>query len=185
MDDHFSTPTALLRREHELILEVSNALADMARRSEEQALDWASVSDCVTFLRLFADAFHHRKEEDLLFPSLVAHGLPEKAGPVAVMLYEHGQGREMVQEMVEAVEQAGADAPDAASRMRGAALGFQDLITAHIAKENGILFDIADQAIEDDACRELCSAYESVSEQLFEGYSKSDLEAIARRVLDS
>ncbi|MCP3939542.1 MAG: hemerythrin [Actinomycetia bacterium] len=184
MDDHLSSPTALLRREHELILKVSDALAAMARRSDEQALDWEMVSDCITFLRLYVDAFHHSKEEDFLFPSLVAHGLPGEAGPVAVMLFEHDQGREMVSEMVKAAGDASADDPQAAGRLRDAALGFQDLITAHIGKENGILFGIADQIIEDEARRELGSAYESVSERLFEGHSKSDLEAIASRVLD-
>ena len=53
------------------------------------------------FLRVFVDKCHHGKEEDLLFPALIAGGVP-KEGPIAVMLHEHEMGRRYVKAMSEA-----------------------------------------------------------------------------------
>ena len=69
-------------------------------------LDYDLVAQCIIFFRLFADACHHGKEEDLLFTELEAQGMPRDAGPIAVMLDEHAQGRALVRTMAAALEQA-------------------------------------------------------------------------------
>ncbi len=182
-DDH-ATPTALLREEHELILEVAGALSGMLAGHANAPLDYDAVSRCITFLRLYADACHHGKEEQILFPALVAHGLPGDAGPVAVMLHEHEEGRAMVNEMAASLAgaQAGESAADA--NVRHAAANFVELITAHIGKENQILFAMADDMISGPACRELGAAYDALSDESFEGHSKADLVTLARTIVD-
>ncbi len=181
-DDDFTTPTALLRREHELILRVAGALADTA--GGDGSLDHEKVEGCITFIRLYVDALHHHKEEDFLFPSLAAHGLPVDGGPIAVMLFEHNEGRTLVEEMVTTLDGSKTGDEQATDRLRAAALGFAELIDAHISKENGILFQIADQIIEEGARQELYSAYTTIGEELFEGQSRSDLEALADSILN-
>lgn len=182
-DDHV-TPTALLRREHELILEVAGALSGMLGDPENAPLDYDAVSRCITFFRLYADACHHGKEENILFPALVAHGLPEEAGPVAVMLQEHEEGRAMVRAMAASLAGARAGESTADANLRKAAADFVELITAHIGKENNILFDMADQLIAGPACDDLCAAYDELSDERFEGHSKQDLVSLARVVAD-
>jgi hemerythrin-like domain-containing protein len=182
-DDH-ATPTALLRREHELILEVAGALSGMLADHENAPLDYDAVSRCITFFRLYADACHHGKEESILFPALVAHGLPEEAGPVAVMLQEHEEGRAMVREMAASLAGARAGETTADVNLRNAAADFVELITAHIGKENNILFDMADQLISGPACHDLCAAYGELSDERFEGRSKLDLVSVARTIVD-
>ena len=44
----------------------------------------------MTFFRVFAGAFHHEREEVVLFPALIRDaGLPADRGPIAVILDDH------------------------------------------------------------------------------------------------
>jgi len=95
------TATSRLREEHQLILQVADAMQALLAEGEgPEGLDFDTIGDCVTFIRLFADACHHGKEEDLLFPELEAAGLPRNQGPIAVMLYEHQQGRALTRRLL-------------------------------------------------------------------------------------
>jgi len=179
-----STPTEILRDEHNLILKVANHLAGMlAAEKDGVPLDYDTVEKCITFFRLFADACHHSKEEDLLFPGLEAEGMPQDSGPIAVMLYEHEAGRVYVRSMAAAIEGARADDDVAGDQLRDAAYGFITLITAHIGKENNILFNMADGMITGSACETLCARYDETCSRRFEGQSKEDLEALAAEIV--
>jgi len=178
-----STPTEILRDEHNLILKVANHLAGMlAAEKDGVSLDYDTVEKCITFFRLFADACHHSKEEDLLFPGLEAEGMPQDSGPIAVMLYEHEAGRVYVRSMAAAIEAARAEDDVAGDQLRDAAYGFITLITAHIGKENNILFNMADGMITGSACETLCARYDETCSRRFEGQSKKDLEALAAEI---
>ncbi|MCL1593190.1 MAG: hemerythrin domain-containing protein [Actinomycetia bacterium] len=179
-----STPTAVLRDEHRLILEVADALDQLfAVEPGGAALDFDAVDRCITFFRLFADACHHTKEEDLLFPELERAGLPHDSGPIAVMLNEHEQGRVFVRAMADAIETARTGESSSLADLRAAADGFVSLIVAHIAKEDGVLFNMADGMIVGPECRELCAAYDTACSRRFEGQSKEDLERLGAAIL--
>ncbi|MBV13739.1 MAG: hemerythrin domain-containing protein [Acidimicrobiales bacterium] len=182
--DQMPSPTALLREEHQLILAVA-AVLDRVLAVEvpggPPGID--TVDRCVTFFRLFADACHHAKEENILFPALEACGMSPDSGPVGVMLGEHEQGRALVRSMGELVGQARDGDRDAEPALRTAASGFVELITSHIAKEDGILFDMADQLIQGPACDALCAAYAELADERYEGHSKQDLVDLAGEIL--
>jgi hemerythrin-like domain-containing protein len=109
-----------------------------------KAVDRAFFERVLAFIREFADGLHHRKEEQALFPRMVAAGVPNEGGPVGVMLYEHEQGRACVRAMAEALEQA--EAGDAAARagLVAAARQYVELLRAHIVKEDCVLFPMAE-----------------------------------------
>jgi len=179
-----STSTGVLRDEHRLILEVAHTLDGMLEdESNGVPLDYDAVARCITFFRLFADACHHGKEEDLLFPELEKAGLPHDSGPIAVMLYEHEQGRVFVRAMAASIDGARAGNEAEAAALRSGAEGFIALITAHIGKENDVLFNMADGMIVGPDCAELCSQYDATCSRRFEGKSKEDLEALAQEIL--
>lgn len=177
---HSDTATTMLREEHQLILQVVSVMNEILEREEQGAeLDYDALGECISFFRLFADACHHGKEEDLLFPELTSRGLPRDSGPIAVMLYEHQQGRAFVKHMSDALE--GARSGDARARdvLRNAARGYMNLIRGHIAKEDQILFNMADQMVVGPARHSLCAAYGVVCQRRFEGHSKEELEGLA------
>ena len=181
---HATTPTAVLRDEHQLILAVAGALDGLlADETAGAALDYTIVDRCITFFRLFADACHHGKEEDLLFPELVKAGLPHDSGPIAVMLYEHEQGRVFVRSMEASDEGARSGNVEANTALRDGAEGFIGLITAHIGKENDVLFNMADGMIVGPECKDLCSQYDATCSRRFEGRSKEELEDLAAEIL--
>ncbi len=178
------TATGVLRDEHQLILGVvdvlGRALSDTDSTSD---LDLGVIDRCISFFRLFADACHHGKEEDQLFPELIEHGMPGDAGPIAVMLSEHAQGRSFVAGMAEAMAGARSGDQDSIAALRDHADDYIGLITAHIGKENHILFAMADDMIVGPACRSLCDRYDEVCRRRFEGKTKDDLEEMAASLM--
>ena len=171
--------TSRLREEHQLILQVSDAMQALVAEAERGDWDFDAFEECITFIRLFADACHHGKEEDLLFPELERAGMSRQQGPIAVMLEEHRIGREYVRFMSEALDPARRGEDASRARLRNAAHGYVQLIRAHIMKEDHVLFNLADHVVRGSSCQSLCVAYGAVCARRFEGHSKEELAALA------
>jgi len=175
-------PTQVLRDEHRSILRVSDVLEWLLAEAVER-LDYDRIEKCVSFVRLFADACHHGKEEDLLFPALEEQGMSRDHGPIAVMLHEHRIGRAHAATMAEALEPARAGDVEARTRLVAAGRDYIDLIRHHILKEDNVLFDMADDMVEGPACARLCAAYDGTCDHHFDGQTKDDLEALGREIV--
>lgn len=176
-------PTRTLRDEHAIILDVVHVL----ERIVEQGPDRASVDDirdCIAFFRLYVDACHHGKEESLLFEELVRAGFPGDEGPIALMLEEHAQGRALVRQLDEAVARLSAGDPAAWHTFARDAHSYIELLRGHILKEDSAVFEMADDAIDEPACRRLCAEYDSACAGDFAGRSRAQLEELARQLRD-
>jgi len=155
-------PTEILMSEHRVIEQMLAVLERIAAQAcETGALPAQDCDDAVAFLRTFADACHHGKEEARLFPAMERAGLPPFAGPTAVMRQEHEMGRDLVRRMAEAAEAARGGDREAPARFATAARGFVHLLREHIAKEDQVLFPMADQILSPEAQAELATAFES------------------------
>lgn len=176
--------TTVLREEHRLILAVTGVLEHLLdAQTDGEPLDVDAVESCTMFFRLFADACHHGKEEDLLFTELENHGLSRSVGPIAVMLYEHAQGRELVGRMAAAFDGVRDDDDGALNDLMTSGRGYIDLIRGHILKEDNVLFEMADNMVTGPACERLCDAYDSACGREFDGCTKAQLEGIAADLL--
>ena len=154
------TATTALRSEHEIILAVIaclRAACDAARGGED--IDAESFRKGVDFIRAYADGWHHAKEEVHLFPALEAAGVPRDGGPVGVMLQEHVIGRSHVGVMAEHLEAAAEGDRPARATVVEHALAYADLLEAHIQKEDGILFNMADRMLPPEEHERLEEAY--------------------------
>jgi hemerythrin-like domain-containing protein len=181
-DPSSETATSRLREEHVLILQVADSMQALLGEAEAGEWDFDAFADCVTFIRQFADACHHGKEEDLLFPELEAAGMSRDHGPIAVMLYEHQQGRAYAGYMADSLEDARQGDEEARARLKNAARGYIDLIRGHILKEDNILFNMADQVVRGPACQNLCGAYAAVCARHFDGRTKDELQALGASI---
>jgi len=67
------TATTSLRREHEAILAVVSCLRAACRSAQTSGrIDALTFRQAIEFIRGYADAWHHAKEEEHLFPALEA-----------------------------------------------------------------------------------------------------------------
>ena len=116
----------------------------------------------VAVIREFADGLHHAKEENLLFPLMVKKGYSAEKGPVAVMLYEHQLGRNFVTGIAEGILQLRAGKREAIKEVYSNMLGYADLLKNHIAKENNVLFPMADKVFTETEKESLSAAFTEV-----------------------
>ena len=157
------TATEILRHEHEAILRVLDALDEAGRRLVDgRPVPVATLEGLLEFLGTFADRCHHAKEEGVLFPALEARGMPREMGPVGVMLAEHEAGRACVRRMREAVPVVARGRVDAGERFVAAGADYTGLLRDHIAKENEVLFPMAEELLGPAALEALAEDFERV-----------------------
>ena len=140
------TATSILREEHKAILKMIDATEQISERLKKgDDVSPELLSGLLEFFRNFADRCHHGKEEECLFPQLEQRGVPREGGPIGVMLHEHGQGRELIRVLGETACQFAGGQKEAGLRWADAALAYAALLRNHIAKENDVLFTMADR----------------------------------------
>jgi hemerythrin-like domain-containing protein len=161
-------PIATLMHEHDVILLVAQAAAREAQKLQAGGpLDPQRVEQILDFVRTFADSCHHGKEEDLLFARLEERGFSREMGPVAVMLFEHEQGRRFVQQASSHLSAAAAGDENALRHVAAGLSGWAELIQQHIYKENNVLFPMAQQVLSGEDLQELAAAFQKVEAERF------------------
>ncbi len=157
--------TQILSTEHRVIESVLASLARFVEQSRQgRAVDRAVASQFIEFVQQFADRCHHGKEEGHLFAKMAALGAPTSGGPVGVMLHEHTIGREFVGNMAKSLDAAASGDPAAVEEFCRNAEGYVGLLAAHIQKEDGILYPIADRMMSDADQAELLASFQAVEE---------------------
>jgi hemerythrin-like domain-containing protein len=158
-----NSATETLRREHEAILSMLGAAEKAAERlGNGDEVPPGILNGILEFFQMFADRCHHGKEEDLLFPLLEKKGLPRQGGPIGVMLHEHTIGRGLIREMAAAGKALESGDSSAGVLWARAALQYSGLLSAHIQKENDILFVMAERLLTDAEQAQLSEAFEAV-----------------------
>lgn len=138
-------PIELLMEEHRTIEGVLRALQAFATGPDLAAADAREeVRRFATFFREGADRVHHGKEEDILFAAMAERGLPREAGPLAVMLAEHREGRARTAELGRVGEGTGPLDPREQSEVTTTARAYAALLQGHILKEDQVLYPMAD-----------------------------------------
>ncbi|MCO6437221.1 MAG: hemerythrin domain-containing protein [Phycisphaerae bacterium] len=143
-----SAATQLLVREHEVIERVVGALSIMLSRHETpDEFPLSLLDESLQFLTRFADCRHHAKEESHLFPAMEARGLPHDMGPIACMLHEHCLARGHIRTAQGLLERLKTGDAQVWPELRAELEAYVELIRNHIAKENQVLFVMADQLL--------------------------------------
>ncbi len=136
------SPTQILSEEHKHILKVIDVLMAECRAIEAgKDINRALFKKIIRFIKNYADAFHHAKEEDILFVELCKDNVRMPCNPVQQMLYEHDQGRAFVKDLEVGVKSGNR------KKILESARAYADLLTEHIYKEDNILYPMADSAL--------------------------------------
>lgn len=133
-----------LENDHIYILRLTDVMEKIAQKDTP---DIAELETIVYLIKNYADGFHHAKEENLLFPLMAEKGFSTEQGPVAVMLYEHEQGRNFVKGITNGIAQYKENIDGSLAIIVSNIRGYIALLRNHIYKENNILFRMADKAL--------------------------------------
>ena len=121
--------------------------------------------NAVDFFRGFTDGCHHAKEESKLFPALEQRGMSHQSGPIGVMLAEHEMGRTYVRAMAEAAQRYSQGDPLAVPGLVSSGRSYVGLLRQHIAKEDGILFPMADKVLSTEEQAQLSEDFEVIERE--------------------
>jgi hemerythrin-like domain-containing protein len=162
----YSPPVKKLVDEHVLIkrlLALIPTIVDYVESSMK--VDKDLILKCVDFIRTYADKYHHMKEEDILFKYV-----DEKAEIIQIMYKDHDTGRGHVRQVVDGAERGNK------AQIKEHLLGYRDLLTQHIKKEDDILYPWIDRQLSTTQVGEMfrkCNeADASVGDELPRKYEK-------------
>jgi hemerythrin-like domain-containing protein len=162
-----SQPLHSLKHEHRVIERVLRALEGMCLRLQAGGeVPTESLADVVNFISAFADRFHHRKEEDYLFPALHLRGITREGGPLGAMEQEHEIERNLLGELRQAIA-AFSDGNEVAVQLFVEdSRRFTELLTRHIELEDQMLFRLADEVLDDDDKKSIGQAFREAEAEL-------------------
>ncbi len=155
--------TQQLKDEHEgikLMLNIMEKISNDLKNGKELNSD--HYGKIIDFLKGFADKCHHGKEEDILFPAMVNHGISNEGGPIAVMLNEHQIGREHIKKLSNALEEFKNGNIQSVNVIISSSLDYVQLLRNHIEKENNILFMMADKVLNEAEQSKIFDAFEKL-----------------------
>jgi len=177
--------TESLRRDHNLIEKMLKALDTTAGLLKSGKAVPASILDqIIEFTKNFTIVCHHGKEEGSLFPALEKSGIPREGGPIARMLFEHEITKQLAAKMEESAKgylQSGK--PD---ELVADIKSYIDHVVLHLAKENHLLFMMADMILQGKANqvnRDLSQTEEAKLQVL--GNTRSHYEELVSKVESS
>jgi hemerythrin-like domain-containing protein len=172
--------------EHRLIEQVLGSLESFAIEAEGGlAVERPLVNEYADFFRGFADAYHHGKEEDILFQRMIERGFPTDSGPLAVMLHEHTEGRARVRVLRQVGQGEGAVEDAERQTALTAASEFIPLLRQHIVKEDRILYPMALRALTGPELDEMETAFEAFEKRLSGDGTEDRLRGLASRLVSS
>ena len=150
-----SPPIRTLMEEHGLIKRWLDLIPEVVDRLDlDTAPGRQVVADGIDLICSYADAFHHTKEEDILF-SVV----DDSAEIFQVIYKEHRLARDLVTAMRAAID---ADDRDALAAHLTA---YRELLDEHIRKEDDILFPWIDSKLTDTQVGELAARFAEADKQ--------------------
>jgi hemerythrin-like domain-containing protein len=136
--------TDILMNEHQIILKNLDELKILLDEKLIEKIH--SIENKIKFIQVYADHFHHAKEEDIYFPWMKSKNSDLEHGPLHCMLDEHDQGRAMVQlASLKLEEYKKTKNENALTEVKNTLLPFIYLLQSHIHKEDEILYRIAEQ----------------------------------------
>jgi len=150
--------TQVLSEEHQNILKVINIVLEECEQLQYgKTLDKGFFNDIISFIKNYADGFHHVKEEDILFKTMLNNEEHMHCNPIPVMLNEHDAGRQYVKGMELALSQ------ENVKNLIENAQGYCYLLQNHIYKEDNILYPMAEQGLDEQQKQQIDNSYRKVN----------------------
>lgn len=131
-------------------------------------IDYNDFNKMIEFVRKYADAHHHGKEEKMLFNRMV-----DEIGTTAEklvnhgMLVEHDLGRLYMQELEVALEEVKSGNEEAKIDVIACAVSYTHLLNRHIDKEDNTVYTFAKRTLKQETLNKInneCERFEAEME---------------------
>jgi uncharacterized protein len=109
------------------------------------------VANLRAYLVGYVDRCHNQKEERTVFPALERAGMPVESGPIAVMLAEHAQAKQLVGRIDAAAESFVRGDRTSLPELSEAFAAYAALCKDHFWRENDILYPLAVRVLSPEA----------------------------------
>lgn len=152
----------LLVDDHEMIERAMDVLKKELMKMPDKPHDSFVIRRAVDFLLEFGDRTHNRKEETVLFPLMVKHGIPED-GPIRVMLMEHESERNLLAKMMTDISGLEKATVEEKEMFKENGIEYLEIRANHIWKENDILFNMGRQVFQEKENQYLMEEFDRIS----------------------
>jgi len=139
----------LMMEEHKYILRMLEVVRKAcAQVMNGNVIDYQDFDQMIDFIRNYADAHHHGKEEKLLFHEMVTH-----LGPLGNklithgMLVEHDLGRLFIKELNDALNRVKTGDDESRLDVIANAISYTHLLKRHIGKEDTVVYTFAERQL--------------------------------------
>lgn len=150
--------TRILSEEHKNILKVIDVILEECQLLKNgKEINSSFFNDVIYFIKNYADGFHHAKEENVLFKTMLEDTGNMHCNPIPVMLYEHDEGRAYLKGMEEALLH------NDTQNLIDNASGYGYLLQEHIFKEDNILYPMAEEELNDEQKQRVEELYQKVN----------------------
>lgn len=135
-----------LREEHALIERVLGSLLTFVARHAAGSAAREDGARFAAFLRLYAGAWHHEREETVLFEALAREaGLPRERGPLPALVGQHQRLGQLLDELAPLLQRP--LEADEAARLRELATAYARGLWQHIDAENSVLLPESEERL--------------------------------------
>ena len=143
--------------EHEYILRMLNVVRKACFKvMKGEEINYKDFNKMIEFIRQYADAHHHGKEEKFLFKemqtklgklgeNLITHG----------MLVEHDFGRLYMNDLTDALQRVKSGDEESKLDVISNAVGYTNLLKRHIAKENDAVYNFGETKLPKEVVDEI------------------------------
>lgn len=150
----------ILMNEHQMILKFLDISEKVITQFEkDHKINREELNQILDFVENYADNFHHKKEEDVLFQWMAGKGFPVEGGPIQVMRFEHEQGRDFVKKMYDVLNNKGLTEEMVSKEIAEIFKNFSIHLRYHISKEDNVLYPMAMRLSDENDDSELLKAY--------------------------
>lgn len=142
-----------LEKEHDLIINLTNNIEENSLKIlSGEDVDIEFYRNVIIFIRKFADAEHHKKEEDILFKYMIVE-LGDLANKLITngMLVEHDMARFYVRELEKYLDEYEKEKTQRNKLfIINYAMSYAELLRRHVDKENNVVYTFANRALSDE-----------------------------------
>jgi Uncharacterized conserved protein len=163
-------PTAELIREHERIRQMLVILSKISDELKTTRMFYPEdLESIIEFVYNYWDKCHCRKEEKVLFPTLLTEMKTVGSEDVGFMIQEHEFGRNYLKEIRSCIENCKIGNPFSIDILVDCLSTYSVMIKNHMSNEENYFFPLTDKMLSKEVQDQVCNKFDSI-DRMYEKY---------------